>query len=247
MEEFIRLTEELSKALDTGDLITGLGIITTGAIRTIAPLQSKKARSIAESGNKLAEKANLLSEKANNIAREANEFAAKANRLGEKANEIAEEANRIARDANSLAAEANSLAKNRGLRETERHDVQWHGDWEGAGIYVLINRGRDTAHKVVASVTYDGEFIRTSEVDQAPLGTKLTFDFPEAREKLEEERRKRQEERKNLEFAPFYNPAMTIYYPPFASIEEHVTRESRLGVPHAHDEFSNFAGFGEEI
>lgn len=246
MEEFIRLTEELSKALDTGDLITGLGIITTGAIGTIALLQSKKARSIAESGNKLAEKANLLSEKANNIAREANEFAAKANRLGEKANEIAEEANRIARDANSLAAEANSLAKNRDLRETERHDVKWHGDWEGAGIYVLINRGRDTAHKVVASVTYDGEFIRTSEVDQAPPGTKLTFDFPEAREKLEEERRNRQEER-NLELAPFYNPALTIYYPLFASIEEHVTWESRLGVPHAHDEFSNFAGLGEEI
>ena len=94
------------------------------------------------------------------------------------ANNLARDSNDIAKDAKRLAEEANEISHRSEQREIERHDVYWEGDWREPGVYLLLKRGADQAHNVVATVTADQE----EQTKRAELITEeghiLEFEFP---------------------------------------------------------------------
>lgn len=95
----------------------------------------------------------------------------------------------------SAASTSNALANRAEARATERHDVTWDDDWvtPSHGVYGVIKRGDDPAHKVHITVVFDGEEqTQKSELMEAD-GSLLTFEFPSAVQAYSTERRKRRQ------------------------------------------------------
>lgn len=128
-----------------------------------------------------------------------------ADRVAREANDLSRESNEIARDARQRAEEANEYSHRAEQRDTERHHVHWEGYWEKPGIYVLVKRGSDEAHRVVASVTADGE----EQTQAADLvvddGSQFLFKFDKSYRMFRSEV---EAHRKKLQDAAAANPYM---------------------------------------
>ncbi|MBB2993662.1 hypothetical protein FHR72_005173 [Mycolicibacterium iranicum] len=125
----------------------------------------------------------------NSIAKRSEQTAEDTKVLAEKANDLARESNTIATDAKQLAEESNDISRRGELRETERHDVHWEGDWETPGRYVLTKLGNDEAHHVTASVVYKAERLTRQTDLISDAGNVLIFEFPSALQDFHREAR----------------------------------------------------------
>lgn len=151
------------------------------------------------------------------------------------ANDLARESNDIAKDAKQLAQEANEISHRGEQREVERHDVHWEGEWQEPGIYVMVKRGNDEAHDVVATVTADGEE-QTQRADLAVEdGHTLVYKFPSAaaafRREVEQYRRQ-----KEAEAASPYPGLTSSHMWPFHRVSERVLWSTKRGTPKTHEE-----------
>lgn len=183
------------------------------------------------------------SKASNKLAEKAHQVAERGEQLSTKANDLATESNGIAVDARQLAEEANTLSKRAEFRETELHDVQWEGDWEEPGTYVLTNTGEHEAFDVTATVEVDGEKQKIW-VASVGEGGRLTFAFPGARQEFAQEVAKKR--RRELEAARSqWGIAGSGFEEYCHTITERVLWKTQLGNPRTHDSTNNLAALGD--
>lgn len=164
-------------------------------------------------------------------------------RVATGANTLARDSNEIAKDAKRLAEEANEISHRSERRDTERHDVNWEGDWRKPGVYVMVKRGHHEARAVVATVTFDGEEqTQRAEVISEEMHA-LEFSFPNAavafrRELAEDLRRK-----ESAATHPSYMnpPAMPVFH----FLGERVEWSTIRGAPKLHLEDSGMTTFSQ--
>ncbi len=86
-------------------------------------------------------------------AGKAHEHAESANKIAASAVAIAEESNRIAEDANEISRDAHEIVGTQAAQQTEQWLVDWSINWDADdGAVVLVNTGRDVAHRVTVIV-----------------------------------------------------------------------------------------------
>lgn len=124
-----------------------------------------------------------------NSARAANTLSRASNAKADGANALAREANELSVAANDLSHEANTIAKRSEVRDTDRNDVAWDGDWTAPGVYRMTNKGRDDAYEVRAVIVVD-EMEGVASAEHVEPGAFIDVEVPGAREAFEAEMRK---------------------------------------------------------
>lgn len=165
---------------------------------------------------------------ANRNAKESTRIANDSKGLAVVANDLARESNTIATDARELAQEANQYSHRAESRETERNDVDWDCDWDPGqpGRYLVRKRGRDDAHNVVATITYDGheETVHHALMREDDV---LEFWFQQALADYQAEYRARENR---------YDPMGIAGLAETHMVNERIQWTTPLGTPHVHNE-----------
>ncbi|MFC9555541.1 hypothetical protein ACFTWF_32420 [Rhodococcus sp. NPDC056960] len=183
------------------------------------------------------------SKASNKLAEDARDIAQRGEQLGTEANGLARESNSIAVDARQLAEEANTISKRGELRETERHDVHWEGDWVAPGRYALTNMGDDEAFDVRAVVTVDGEQAESRANSVPGRGGQLLFELPRAAQELRREIRERRARMRTPD--PYGIDHAASLNAHIHTFTERVVWKSALGQQHVHEPKHSLGTLGD--
>jgi hypothetical protein len=112
-------------------------------------------------------------------------------------------------------------------RETEHHDVQWDGEWEQPGTYIITKRGIDEAHTVTATVMYPDHSTTAATELMSEDGAILVFEFADLWAEFQADERIRQRLRQASEGSVVSPPAPPRW---FYLVDEHITWTTKLGI-----------------